>query len=175
MLTKTLQNDLGTKSSSRTVSAQAQRTVLPTNRGRSLPLFYSPTSFEQQTFGNQALLHALENAIPPAAPWTPDHRFYELLAHDLAYRDDLDGRYLYHPESDSGLPFLPLQRFGFEPLPEYLAVVEMPPSTAVPRTALVYTLTLHEDKSTDLQLYTLVPNIATAPRILVFRGTETKP
>jgi hypothetical protein len=148
-----------------------------------------PAAQVQQTFGNQAVLRASKvkapafdggpaATLPFAAPWTPDHQFYELLAHEIAYLKYLDGGYFYRPEdkpsaqTPSNEARLASGLFGFTWLPDGYALASAPPPVRIPSLALFYKVELTEDKATDLQFYTLVPNLNTAPRILVFRGTE---
>jgi len=138
--------------------------------------------------------HAVFESFPTrgAAGFVPDHAFYETLAHVLAYRNDLDARYLYkavqsphrqetkvasgRTDGGPGVPWPP-----FDPAPIDLgngfALGFSQPETRIPLTPLYYRVHAMKgadllNQSSGLAAYLLVPSRPDAPGILVFRGTE---
>ncbi|MCU1246948.1 MAG: lipase family [Acidobacteria bacterium] len=161
----------------------------------------------QKTVGNQAVLRSLREqqavrdatavaglteaeiaAFQPrssptreAVPFTPDHAFYELLAHELAYRNDLDGRYLYRAGQSfqsTEADFATLAPTDSLALPEGFAIMPVEPEIVPPNFPIVYQVHTLPDSDPDNQshglgAYFLVPiHRPDAPGILVFRGTE---
>lgn len=130
-----------------------------------------------------------------ALDFAPDHEFYELLAHDFAYLNELDGTSLYRaaPASPPSLDTNPAQgamdrarlqarrHTGITPpmeLKRGYAVLKGAPETGPDPDPLYYKVRFMADSdptNEDLGLaaYTLTPvNGKGAPGILVFRGTE---
>jgi hypothetical protein len=107
--------------------------------------------------------------------FVPDHPFYELLAHEIAYRNDFDRCFLYRAQ----------QSFKQQPTANLFELLERPQAVgdhyAILRTlpkpeeqgsGLYYKIQKLEHATTGFFAYALIPTKSTVPRILVFRGTE---
>jgi Domain of unknown function (DUF4157)/Lipase (class 3) len=117
-----------------------------------------------------------------AKPFKPDPAFYELLAHDISYLENLEGRYLYRADQSFFKQPLPPSPDPLTPrffdylslpqaLPDHFALLNRPPDLDGSR-ALYYEIEKFADPKSGLLVYSLFPNFASEPRIIVFRGTE---
>lgn len=120
---------------------------------------------EQTSQGIEKRIQEIEKqSRRPVYDFTPDHAFYEILAHDFAYRNDLDSQYLYnaHPST---------QAASFD-------IMSIEPQILASNKPLYYKV--HSLEVSDqlnnihgLAAYYLIPvNRPDAPGIMVFRGTE---
>jgi Domain of unknown function (DUF4157)/Lipase (class 3) len=100
----------------------------------------------------------------PAYDFTPDHAFYEILAHDISYKNDINLKYLYNAGASAARPDF-----------RYIAAEPVSRTPAKPLYYRIYPLEGSDplNRSLGLAAFRLIPfNRKDAPAVLAFRGTE---